>query len=317
MYSFPKQTCTNCGILGHHFRTCTAPISSYGIIAFQVTRDWNQAECLSSNILNSHIIPRDFVKFLLIQRRNSIGFIEIIRAKYKPYEVNYIIEQIEGTTREERTMLLTMSFQELWKEIWGKDSENKHYRNDYFQAKQKFEQITTGYYVQSKLITLKGLIESTPLLWTTPEWGFPKGRRNILESDQNCAVREFCEESGLTLKDFSILQGIEPIREIFYGNNNIHYQHTYYLACVQNPINVILQQQNESMIQEVGNIGWFSMEEALQRIRITNVEKRDILNRVGSILRTLCPLFLPSSLRIEPSTSIRSSEQDVAIAATQ
>jgi hypothetical protein len=79
----------------------------------------------------------------------------------------------------------------------------------------------------------------------------------------------------------------------------------------------MLQQQNESMIQEVGNIGWFSIEESLQRIRITNVEKRDILNRVGAILRTLCPLFLPSSLRIEPSTSIRSSEQDVAVTATQ
>jgi len=308
MYSFPKQTCTNCGILGHHFRTCTAPISSYGIIAFQIVGDWNQADHISSKHSDISTIPKDLVKFLLIQRRNSIGFIELIRAKYKLYEVPYIIEQIEGTTREERNMLLTMSFQELWKEIWGKDSENKYYRNDYFQAKQKFEQLTSGYYVQSTLITLKNLVESTPLLWATPEWGFPKGRRNTTESDQTCAIREFCEESGLSSKDFSILQGIEPIREIFYGNNNIHYQHTYYLACVESPVTVALQKQNESMVQEVGNIGWFSMEEALGYIRITNVEKRDILLRVGTILRTLCPLFIP---RIEPSTSIRSSDQDV------
>ena len=32
--------------------------------------------------------------------------------------------------------------------------------------------------------------------WDTPEWGFPKGRRNYQENDLTCGLREFEEETG-------------------------------------------------------------------------------------------------------------------------
>ena len=318
VYENQKKTCTNCGKLGHHFRICSAPITSYGIIAFRITNPgWNQATILSSKRMEGDIIdgiiPEEDIEFILIQRKDSIGFIELIRAKYKLNDIPYIRQQIQGTTLKEREMLISMSFQDLWKEIWGNDAENKHYRNDYFQAKQKFEQLTQGFQLDNSFIHLKELIDTTPLLWATPEWGFPKGRRNMYETDQDCAIREFCEETTLTSTDFHILQSLEPIREIFIGNNNIHYEHVYYIGWISNQ-NVILGTGNQTMAQEVGNIGWFSIQNALKKIRSTNIEKRQILLQASKILQNICPIFVPNSLllplRIEPSTSNRSSKQD-------
>jgi hypothetical protein len=43
------------------------------------------------------------------------------------------------------------------------------------------------------------------------------------------------------------------------------------------------------MRREIGNLGWFTLEEALQKIRPENVEKKEVLIRVSTILRNYCP----------------------------
>lgn len=75
---------------------------------------------------------------------------------------------------------------------------------------------------QGQITTLAKLIASIPVRWPTPEWGFPKGRRNIGESDIACATREFNEETGLNQLQYRIFENLEPIREVFFGNNNVH-----------------------------------------------------------------------------------------------
>ena len=220
-----KPTCSNCGIFGHHYRTCIAPVTSYGIIAFRIPdENWNQAEFLSKDDKDLNGLPEKSIEFLLIQRRDSIGFIELIRAKYKLTDLDYIREQISGTTCEERAMLLTQSFHDLWIALWGPLTygENKQYKQEYEQAKLKFELLQDGIEVNSVVYTLKSLIETTPVEWATPEWGFPKGRRNAYESDMQCAIREFQEETGLHQSQYRIFENIDPICETFFGNNKIH-----------------------------------------------------------------------------------------------
>jgi 8-oxo-dGTP pyrophosphatase MutT (NUDIX family) len=229
----------------------------------------------------------------MIQRRDSIGFIELLRAKYKLTDLDYIQQQLEGTTAEERNKLKTQSFHDLWVGLWGSSpKENKQYKQEFDQASYKFNQLTSGYTHEGETISLNTLLEKTPVQWTTPEWGFPKGRRNQFESDKACACREFQEETGLGEESFTILDAINPIRETFYGNNGIHYCHVYFIALVHADTEVVYDSANEHMKQEIGGLGWFSVQEAFQKIRTTNPEKRAILTRADAILKTILPVCL-------------------------
>ena len=42
--------------------------------------------------------------------------------------------------------------------------------------------------------------------WKHSEWGFPKGRRNKLEDNMTCAIREFNEESDYNEDDYIVLK---------------------------------------------------------------------------------------------------------------
>ena len=42
------------------------------------------------------------------------------------------------------------------------------------------------------------------------------------------------------------------------------------------------------MSREIGDIGWFSIDDALTHIRSENIEKREILLRVSGLIRSYC-----------------------------
>jgi 8-oxo-dGTP pyrophosphatase MutT (NUDIX family) len=287
--------CTNCGQQGHHFKQCSDPVTSYGILAFRINDSkWNQTRCLATSDDDISGIPLKDLQFLMIQRRDSIGYVELIRAKYKLTDIEYIREQIAGSTDEERNCLRTKTFYELWTNLWGpmNTPENRQYKQEYEQAKTKFETLKNGYLNIDTWINLDLLIDETPVLWKTPEWGFPKGRRNVFESDYSCAIREFCEETGLLQNQLRVFENIQPIRETFLGNNNIRYSHVYYLAWLSSAVQVRLQNDNELMVREIGGIGWFSPTEAAELIRSINPEKREVLFKAINILQKVCPLLV-------------------------
>jgi 8-oxo-dGTP pyrophosphatase MutT (NUDIX family) len=59
--------------------------------------------------------------------------------------------------------------------------------------------------IDNKHITLQQLIQESKTTWDCPEWGFPKGRRNSYESELNCALREYEEETGYEKRDIAII----------------------------------------------------------------------------------------------------------------
>lgn len=268
--------CTNCGNFGHHFRSCTAPITSYGIVAFRVLDPaWKQER---------QGIDSTKIEYLLIQRRDSIGFVELLRAKYKLSDLDYISQQVAGITQQERDKLLALSFEALWVGLWGTTGETRQYRQEYEQAKAKFESLREGYTHDDKTVSFKMLFETIPVQWSTPEWGFPKGRRNAGETDLVCAMREFQEETGLSQREVHVFPGVEPFKETFMGNNKIRYSHIYYLAWISPETSVVLKEDNPTMTQEVGNIEWLSYDAAMKRIRPVNQEKKDVLAKVHTML---------------------------------
>ena len=85
--------CTNCGESGHSTKQCLQPITSFGTIIFRVRDGYNQTEALlqSDTNLNGLEAPNaSRVEYLLIKRRDSLGFIDIIRGKYRLGDIEYI-----------------------------------------------------------------------------------------------------------------------------------------------------------------------------------------------------------------------------------
>jgi 8-oxo-dGTP pyrophosphatase MutT (NUDIX family) len=133
--------------------------------------------------------------------------------------------------------------------------------------------------VDNIYICLKNLIESSTSTWETPEWGFPKGRRNPYETELSCALREYEEETGYDKHILQLLENVLPYEEIFIGSNYKSYTHKYYIAfsdtvCIKHKF-------QES---EVSDMKWVTYEEAIDMIRPYNVERIQLMKYVHHCL---------------------------------
>jgi 8-oxo-dGTP pyrophosphatase MutT (NUDIX family) len=295
MFQFIKSSCTNCGNSGHNYRACVSPITSYGGIIFRVNDlSWNQATILASaSTITGFEQYYSKIEVLLIQRRDSLGYVEILRGKYKDTDIEYIRKQVYGMTDAEREKLLNRPFDELWSELWGYDTKtSSHYRNDKEVSKAKLQLLREGFEVEpGQLFRLSTLINETSVHWDTPEWGFPKGRREPGEKDLACALREVEEETGISRDSIVVIQNLDPLSETFFGSNQVHYCHKYFTFYLPMSVEVKYDETNPHMKREIGNLQWFSLDQALQKIRSDNVEKREILLRMNILLRNFCPVF--------------------------
>ena len=126
----------------------------------------------------------------------------------------------------------------------------------------------------------------TLAIWTEPEWGFPKGRRNTQEKDYDCALREFSEETGYNASILNNIRNIVPFEEIFIGSNYKAYRHKYYLMNMLYHHSLSFKTFQKS---EVSGMEWKTYEECMYCIRSYNLEKKKMLTNVHKCLQhTLC-----------------------------
>jgi 8-oxo-dGTP pyrophosphatase MutT (NUDIX family) len=131
------------------------------------------------------------------------------------------------------------------------------------------------------LLTVKNIKEND----TEQEWGFPKGRKKLRESDIDCALREFCEETQLCKDDIIINKEISPFQEIFFGTNNILYKHVYYIANIVNEnTELLIDNTCIEQIREIRALKWFSYNEVLKHIKNHNIERIKIFKKAHSII---------------------------------
>ena len=252
--------CNNCTKQGHLFNQCKMPITSIGIVAFKK----------ESNVL----------KYLMICRKDSLGYIEFLRGKYPLYNKEYIQTLIDEMTVHEKEKLISNSFEKLWKSLWG-DFIGIQYRSEEKHAKEKFTQIQRGIQIYSEgTYDLVSLVKESLTQWHTPEWGFPKGRRNYQETDITCAYREFNEETGYMKEDLDMITNIQPFEEIFIGSNYKSYKHKYYLA------ELVSENTSTSNFQrsEVSDMKWLTLDECLSIIRPYNLEKIQVIKDINNVL---------------------------------
>ena len=245
--------CNNCGKHGHLFHQCKNPITSSGIIVYNDTNE---------------------LKFLMICRKDSLGYVDFIRGKYHLHNKRYIINIINEMT------LLEKDFDDLWHNLWG-DYISIQYKSEYKISKEKFNMLKLGIKLKTCEYNLDSLINESTTNWIDPEWGFPKGRRNLQEKDLTCATREFEEETGCSKDALKIIYNLLPLEELFTGSNYKSYKHKYYVAYMNDSISL-----NNYQKSEVSKIEWKTYNDCIKHIRPYNQEKIDILKRVATIINT-------------------------------
>jgi 8-oxo-dGTP pyrophosphatase MutT (NUDIX family) len=284
---YTNPFCTNCGNQGHSAKHCLDPVTSYGIILFRINNTWNQGSALSKPCVTSleEVFPN--IEFLLIRRKDTLGFIELMRGKYNIQDHEYLKKHISAMTLEEQTRIQTLPFKDLWEGLWGKPIEGSNtYKHEKEISKEKIETLReTG--------VLGELIQEVGSKYEEAEWGFPKGRRDLFENDSHCASREVYEETGIEESEYVLIKNLEPVVESFLGTNDIRYCHKYFVGFMPTIKDTIHPHSSEIMKREIGKLGWFTFANALDKLRPYNLEKREVLIRVNSILRNYCPLFLP------------------------
>jgi len=275
--------CSNCNKLGHFFRDCKEPVTSYGIIAYRVCQP---ASALEPAVLNQidntdtiNGLDDKQIEVLLIQRRDTLGYVEFMRGKYVVSNVDYVMSLFNQMTISELERLEAYDFETLWNALWNNQI-SRQYRQEYETALVKYNSLVAG--TEGK--TLAWFIEHANREWVTPEWGFPKGRRGNRESEISCALREFTEETGLAETQCNLVKNLLPIEENFLGGNRIQYRHRYYLAYCKQTTEVCIDVSNTIMNREIGDIGWFTFDKAMSLIRPYNIEKRQILSTAENIL---------------------------------
>jgi 8-oxo-dGTP pyrophosphatase MutT (NUDIX family) len=215
----------------------------------------------------------------MIQRKDSLSFMEFIRGKYDVTDEAYIKKLLSGMTHEERNKLLTLEFYNLWNYIWLQSSIPR-ITIEYEMAKAKFEGLNEK---------LKEYINTTDSPYDESEFGFPKGRRKLKENDMVCAIREFHEETGFGEQDIRMCTDIGPFEEIFYGTNNVLYRHVYYVAQMMklDSDDPQVDPANINQLREVRAVKWFDFDNTIAHIRDYNKERRDVFLMVHETVRGL------------------------------
>ena len=341
------DVCNNCGKHGHTFKQCKNPITSYGVIVFRISPVSQERQ------------------YLMIRRKDTLGYIDFMRGKYSVSNQTYILNMIHQMTVQEKNKLKCFTFDELWRDLWKDESQGplshrlemndddddsddnndnndnndismraghsslsqlkrseeqrpvteeheedgvyQTYKQEELNSREKFhylisktmqdivhqsnvvlhpdvsmEQSILHYLIQcSQHASTTSVLNTHQEVWTEPEWGFPKGRRNYQEKDYDCALREMTEETGYPLHLVKNIKNILPFDEIFLGSNYKSYKHKYYLMYMNYDDSLSTDHYDKS---EVSLMQWKSYDECMKCIRPYNLEKKRL---IASIEQTL------------------------------
>lgn len=270
MNEFKKKNnlvCQNCGIRGHHIKECTQPTISLGIILYNKTM-------------------KSKLKYLLVCRRNTIGYVEFIRGRYVASDMEYIQKLFNVMTDYEIGIIKNENFGFLWEHLWmdkifKKNSEK--IKRDLEKAESKFNKIKKGYLYNNSTINIDTFISKKKTSYVEQEWGFPKGRRNYNESNYEAAIREFCEETNIPSSDIIADKGLEFVEE-YRSYDNIKYRNIYFLAKYIGNGKLTIDEFKPEQYTEISNILFLSIDDVINKFRPYDTKKKELIVRVNNFL---------------------------------
>lgn len=255
--------CNNCGEKGHVFKGCKEPIISCGLI-------------LLRGIYEPLVFPVQpkTVSALMVRRKDSMCYTEFLRGKYNVTDTAYIKKLVSNMTIQEQKQIIDQPFDALWTMLWGQGKDC--HSTEYELSKEKYTNMNR-----------KEVVASAVSKYVDAEWGFPKGRRMRGESDVECAVREFYEETNVSPEAYQVCNDLKFV-ESFAGTNGIKYMHIYYVAKLVSSATVNLTQRFTSMQQkEISAIAWKTLTESKAITRPHYIERRELIHTIEKTIETL------------------------------
>lgn len=267
-----RHICNNCGGVGHYTKDCAFPINSNGIILYRV-------DSISQEL-----------EYLMVRRRNTIGFVEFMRGKYVNNDYNYILQLFNVMTNYEIDILKNKSFDELWEYLWMDkkfDTSSERIQSTYSNALRKFTKMKSGYSLDNKMVDIVYFIGKRTTSYEEQEWGFPKGRRNYNESNFNAALREFQEETNITSSDIQIVNKSKCFHEQYKSYDNVEYKNIYYIGKYTGDGNILIDDNKKEQCTEISNIAFFNLENLYKRLRNYDSEKVKLIGIVNNYIKNM------------------------------
>lgn len=294
--------CLNCGKSNHIASICTDPINSYGLLCFYRTDDE--------------------VKLIMIRRRHTIQFTEFLRGRYDVKNFKYILELFCKMTSTELSKIFdTVNFDMLRKDLGLANKHLRIYKAEYETSELKFNYLLklgilsriclcinnifgSNYSIKvddncsivdltidelQHIIDVKEIIGDRTIIYDSPEWGIPKGKRELRETDLQCSIREFCEETGLVPSDITIYKNVVPLEELYIGMNGQRYRHVYFLSEINDTIDPVkldkllagydIQETDIQQRLEISKIKLMYNKEAVDVLRSYHVPKMSVIEK--------------------------------------
>ena len=228
-------------------------------------------------------LPDRIPEYVVMCRRHSFGFVELVRGNFDHSDEMYLRSLLEEMTVSEREHVSAYSFDTLWSSIWMNSRvEEARYHREFREAQVKFEALV-------ELPMFKMLLREANTHWTEPEWGFPKGKKDKNELSIGCAMREMMEETQIPSSAYTLLREFNALKEEFTGTDFREYQHIYYVAEAKDPNMRIpdIDHSNVTQVREVSDIRWASLQEIQTLFRPYNHEKLNLIENLDARIRQM------------------------------
>lgn len=257
---------------------------------------------------------------LMVKKKYSYAFFEFVFCKYPKFDRKKLDELFNGMTFQEKKDILELNFDKLWckivlnvpddpnsmtkktklKKIIGKlknvvdveDVEEKKYDispkekeyQTYLVKKHRFMEL-----IEDGGRRLREIINHSKS--ADPIWEIPKGRPESNEKPLDTAVREFYEETTITIDRYKIIYDIHPIK-INYVIGDCLYNNEYYVAIAGDDLIINNEYNRYDNNIEVEEIRWINVHEVpfLNRGQHTYKRMINLVNSVHKIARQHKPL---------------------------
>lgn len=315
--SHKNNICNNCGKQGHLFHQCKLPITSYGIILYRKIKESEKDKDLDKDKYEYLMIRRK-------DSFGYIGFLRGKYIQHNAEQLQNMFDEMSVVEKDNiRNNNFETLWKQMWGETYvssqykseenisqkkfdilrhgiviksntsepvncfkkGLIADESNTKETDPEDKEKEKERELDIKTPDQFISLETLINNSTTTWKETEWEFPKGRRNYQEKDLDCAIREFEEETGISKYNIKIIENLMPFEEIFIGSNHKSYKHKYFLASMCDSELKNKYTLNNYQKTEVSQIKWKTLEECLESIRPYNLEKKQLILNINTVLQ--------------------------------